>query len=199
MRKIGLVVEETIREAIQNLVSQDGGLPTIPPQRDPAQAVADYLPADATRQALQAGRLQAWLQANIDAVAVTAGPGLIGSLLVGVNTAKALAYALEKPLLGVNHHEGHIAAAWLDHPATERIGALVPLFPALALVVSGGHTLLVEMPASGQFVILGRTRDDAAGEAFDKVARLLGLPYPGGPSIEALAAADYRLQTTDYR
>jgi N6-L-threonylcarbamoyladenine synthase len=117
---------------------------------------------------------------EIDAIAVTVGPGLIGSLLVGVETAKTLSFLWKKPLIPVNHLVAHIYANWLtDSP---------PSFPALALVVSGGHTDLVFMKRHGKLVWIGGTRDDAAGEAFDKSARLLGLPYPGGPSIAASAA-----------
>ena len=125
---------------------------------------------------------------DLDAVAVTYGPGLIGSLLVGVNVAKALAVAHDLPLVGVNHIEGHIYANWLtDAPAPEPLPAEPP-FPLLCLVVSGGHTQLVLMRDHGSYVLLGQTVDDAAGEAFDKVGRLLGLPYPGGPAISAAAA-----------
>lgn len=133
------------------------------------------------------GSLTDWLKNHVDALAVTAGPGLIGSLLVGVATAKSLAYALNKPLLGINHHEGHLMAAWLE-PALAAAGG-VPRLPAVCLVVSGGHTKLVLMNGVGHFEELGRTRDDAVGEAFDKAARLLGLPYPGGPALSRLAAA----------
>ena len=126
---------------------------------------------------------------DLSAVAVTMGPGLAGSLLVGVNLAKALALAHDLPLLGVNHLEGHIYANWLapDPP---------PTFPLVCLIVSGGHTDLVLMQGHGQYRLLGRTRDDAAGEAFDKVARILGLGYPGGPAVERAArgvAPTYRL------
>lgn len=117
---------------------------------------------------------------DIDAVAVTNGPGLVGALLVGVSFGKALAYALGRPLLGVHHMEGHLFAATFEHPAA------VP--PFTALLVSGGHTLIIDVEAWGRYRLLGRTRDDAAGEAFDKVAKLLGLPYPGGPHVERLAA-----------
>ncbi|MGE5126763.1 MAG: tRNA (adenosine(37)-N6)-threonylcarbamoyltransferase complex transferase subunit TsaD, partial [Betaproteobacteria bacterium] len=117
--------------------------------------------------------------ASLDAVAVTQGPGLVGSLLVGVQAAKAIALVHRKPLVPVHHVAGHVQAAFLAH------GEL-PL-PALALVVSGGHTSLYEVPEQGVYRLLGRTRDDAAGEAFDKVAKLLGLGYPGGPVIERLA------------
>ena len=116
---------------------------------------------------------------QIDAVAVTQGPGLVGSLLVGVCAAKALAWQLRLPLLAVNHLEGHIRSVFIEH-------AEVP-FPALALVVSGGHTALYLCPEEGAYHALARTRDDAAGEAFDKVAKLLGLGYPGGPVIDRLA------------
>jgi N6-L-threonylcarbamoyladenine synthase len=125
---------------------------------------------------------------RLDAVAVTYGPGLIGSLLVGVNFAKALAVAHDLPLVGVNHIEGHIYANWLT---TEAAGGdplpPEPLFPLLCLVVSGGHTQLVLMHDHGRYTLLGQTVDDAAGEAFDKVGRLLDLPYPGGPAISAAA------------
>ena len=117
--------------------------------------------------------------ANIDQVAITYGPGLVGALLVGVAAAKALAFAQDVPLIGVNHLEGHIFANFLADPE------LAP--PFLALVVSGGHTALVRVEDYQRFRLLGETRDDAAGEAFDKVARVLGLPYPGGPQIDRLA------------
>ena len=116
----------------------------------------------------------------VDAIAVTQGPGLVGALLVGVCYAKALAAGLGKPLVGVHHLEGHLFAPALEDPDLEP--------PFVALIVSGGHTLLLDVPAWGRYRILGETRDDAAGEAFDKVAALLGLGYPGGPPIEGLAA-----------
>jgi N6-L-threonylcarbamoyladenine synthase len=116
---------------------------------------------------------------DIDAIAVTHAPGLVGALLVGVSYAKALAYATGKPIIGVHHMEGHLFATALEHP-----GATPPF---TALLVSGGHTLLLDVPAWGTYRILGRTRDDAAGEAFDKSAKLLGLPYPGGRHLEELA------------
>jgi N6-L-threonylcarbamoyladenine synthase len=124
---------------------------------------------------------------DLDAVAVTYGPGLAGSLLVGVNTAKGISLGRGLPLVGVNHIEGHIYAHWLE---TETEGAASPenlAFPLLVLIVSGGHTELVLMQDHGQYRRLGATLDDAAGEAFDKVGRLLGLPYPGGPAIEEAA------------
>ncbi len=125
--------------------------------------------------------------AEIDAVAVTYGPGLIGSLLVGVNVAKALAVTHELPLIGVNHIEGHIYANWLSDAGPESALDDEPEFPLLCLVVSGGHTQLVLMSDHGRYALLGQTVDDAAGEAFDKVGRLLDLPYPGGPAISAAA------------
>ncbi len=127
--------------------------------------------------------------AALDAIAVTSGPGLVGSLLVGVNVAKAIAWAKGLPLIGVNHLEAHLYANWLCPPGKEMNdeSAPAPGFPLVCLIVSGGHTDLVLMTAHGQYRILGRTLDDAAGEAFDKVARLLGLGYPGGPAIQAAA------------
>ncbi|MBS1795375.1 MAG: tRNA (adenosine(37)-N6)-threonylcarbamoyltransferase complex transferase subunit TsaD [Acidobacteria bacterium] len=116
---------------------------------------------------------------DLDAVAVTQGPGLIGSLLVGVSYAKALAFGLGVPLVGVNHIEGHVYSVVFDNPPVR--------YPALALIVSGGHTNLFHVPEEGKYKVVSRTRDDAAGEAFDKVGKMLGLAYPGGPVIEKLA------------
>ena len=116
---------------------------------------------------------------DIDAIGVTYGPGLVGALLVGVAEAKAIAYARNLPLVGVHHIEGHVSANYIEHPDLEP--------PFLCAIVSGGHTHLVIVKDYGQFEILGRTRDDAAGEAFDKVARAIGLGYPGGPKIDRLA------------
>lgn len=118
---------------------------------------------------------------DLDGLAVTYGPGLVGSLLVGVSFAKALAYALGLPLAGVHHIEGHIFANFLAHPGVEP--------PLVCLTVSGGHTEIYYMPQIAEYELLGRTRDDAAGEAFDKVARVLGLGYPGGPPIERLSSS----------
>jgi N6-L-threonylcarbamoyladenine synthase len=120
---------------------------------------------------------------SVDAIAVTHGPGLAGALLVGLNVAKGLSFARGTPLIGVNHLEGHVYANWLDVGQPE----LDPSFPLVALIVSGGHSDLVLNAGHGQYRRLGRTRDDAAGEAFDKVARMLGLGFPGGPAIERLA------------
>jgi N6-L-threonylcarbamoyladenine synthase len=129
--------------------------------------------AEALEQAGVAG-------ADVDVVAATIGPGLIGSLLVGVSAAKAYALAWERPFVGVNHLEGHLHAAFLEDPDMA--------LPAVVLLVSGGHTLLIHMDTEGRYRLLGQTIDDAAGEAFDKVARFLGLGYPGGPAIDRLAA-----------
>jgi N6-L-threonylcarbamoyladenine synthase len=118
---------------------------------------------------------------DIDAIAVTHGPGLAGSLLVGTNAAKAIAYSLNLPLIGINHLEGHIYANWLY--------GKIPAFPCLCLIVSGGHSDLILMKDHGQFKKIGQTRDDAAGEAFDKGSRIIGLGYPGGPMIEKAAKA----------
>ena len=118
---------------------------------------------------------------DITAIGVTYGPGLVGALLVGVAEAKAIAYAAHKPLIGVHHIEGHVSANFIENPDLEP--------PFVCLIVSGGHTHLVIVKDYGEFEIIGRTRDDAAGEAFDKIARVMGLQYPGGPEIEELAAA----------
>jgi tRNA N6-adenosine threonylcarbamoyltransferase len=118
---------------------------------------------------------------DIDGIAVTQGPGLIGSLLVGISFAKSLAMVADQPIVGVNHIEGHIYSVVFENPAIE--------YPAVALIVSGGHTTLFLNPEEGHYAVLGRTRDDAAGEAYDKVAKLLGLGYPGGPVIDRLAGS----------
>ncbi len=123
---------------------------------------------------------------NINAIAVTAGPGLITSLMIGVDTARALAFALNIPLIPVNHHEGHLLSAMGAENFKFQISNF-KFFPALGLVVSGGHTMLVLVKKIGQYKILGQTLDDAAGECFDKVAKILALPYPGGPEISRLA------------
>ncbi len=129
-----------------------------------------------TQQALDTAGLTL---SQIDAIAVTAFPGLIGALLVGVNFAKSLAYANQIPLVPVNHVHGHVAAAYLTHPTLEP--------PFLALVVSGGHTSIYRVDSYTDFVTVGSTRDDAAGEAFDKIGRVIGLPYPGGAALDKLA------------
>ena len=118
---------------------------------------------------------------RVDAVAATAGPGLIGALLVGVSAAKSLALAWDRPFIGVNHLEAHLYAGLLDDPSLE--------FPLVVLLVSGGHTMIIEMRGHGDYSVVGRTIDDAAGEAYDKVARYLGLGYPGGPVIDRIASS----------
>lgn len=128
------------------------------------------------RQAMQKADTSA---ADLQGVAYTAGPGLVGALLSGAALARALAYGWKLPVIGVHHLEGHLLAPFLEDPA--------PGFPHLALLVSGGHTMLIEARGIGSYRLLGETRDDAAGEAFDKSAKLLGLPYPGGPQLAALA------------
>ena len=120
------------------------------------------------------------LPSRIDAVAATAGPGLIGALLVGVSAAKSLALVWNKPFIGVNHLEAHLYAGLLDDPTLE--------FPLVVLLVSGGHTMIIHMKGHGDYTVLGRTIDDAAGEAYDKVARYLNLGYPGGPVIDRIAS-----------
>lgn len=145
------------------------------PEQAAREQVKSIIPV--IHEALTTGRRSV---ATIDAIAVTVGPGLIGSLLVGVETAKTLAFAWNKPIVPVNHLIGHIYGNWIDNPSP-------PKFPSLVLLVSGGHTELVLMKGHGQFKLLGATRDDAAGECFDKCGRLLGLPYPYGPFVEKLA------------
>jgi N6-L-threonylcarbamoyladenine synthase len=129
---------------------------------------------------------------DLDGIAVTYGPGLAGSLLVGINMAKALAWVHDLPLIGVNHLEGHVYAGWLLDPGEDEAARPEPVFPLVALVVSGGHTFLAEMRDHLTYRLLGTTVDDAAGEAFDKVGRLLGLGYPGGPAIQAAAEGAVR-------
>lgn len=132
-------------------------------------------------EALQQAAIEA---RQLDGIAVTVGPGLIGGLLVGLSLAKGLALALEKPLIGVHHMEGHLMSPFLEN---EQDMARACTCPFVALLVSGGHTLLLHVQKFGMYHLLGQTRDDAAGEAFDKGARMLGLPYPGGPAVAALA------------
>lgn len=156
--------------------AQTGG---IIPEQAARQQVVSIIPV--IKEALQKANTE---EKQIDKIAVTAGPGLIGSLLVGVETAKTLSFVWKKPIIPVNHLAAHIYANWLEQEP--------PSFPCLALVVSGGHTDLVLMKNHGEFEWIGGTRDDAAGEAFDKTARLLGLPYPGGPAISQKAEKHLR-------
>ncbi len=171
------VVEEG-KEILSNIIAS---------QVDIHARYGGIVPEVASRQHLiavipiiQQAMAQAQAQwSDLDGVAVSIGPGLAGSLLVGVNIAKAIALAQDLPLVAINHLEGHIYANWLEGKS--------PDFPCLCLIVSGGHTDLLLMRRHGDYLPLGRTRDDAAGEAFDKVARILGLGYPGGPAIEQAA------------
>ena len=133
------------------------------------------------RQALRDAEVEA---TDLDGIAATCGPGLVGPLLVGLETGKSMAYALAKPVVGVNHLRGHLSAVYLEHPDNP----VPPPFPHLALLVSGGHTTLFRVDGQASTTLLGSTRDDAAGEAFDKVAKLLGLGYPGGQVVDRLAA-----------
>lgn len=166
------------REVLSNVIESQikihekfGGVVPEIASRNHIEAISEV-----TKEALKKANIS-WNQ--IDVVTCTYGPGLVGALLVGVSYAKALSYALDKPLVGVNHIEGHIAANYLTFPD------LKP--PFLALIISGGHTHLVEVKDYTQFRIMGKTRDDAVGEAFDKVARVIGLGYPGGPKVDHLA------------
>ena len=134
----------------------------------------------------------------IDAIAVTAGPGLEPALWVGINTATALGVLWSIPVIPVNHMEGHILASLLSPKNNNKFTLTTPKFPTLALLISGGHTELVLMPRAGTYKILGQTRDDAVGAAFDKVARMLGLPYPGGPEISRIAETAPKLATPPY-
>lgn len=188
-RNIILAVETSCDETAAAVLADGGNLLSnvISSQIEIHQRFGGVVPEIASRHHLeQVNRLIdiAMLEAEISfadlsAIAVTYGPGLVGALLVGVSTAKALAYSLNLPLVGINHIEGHIYANWLVHRRLE--------FPLLCLIVSGGHTALVLMNDHGKYELLGQTQDDAVGEAYDKVARAMGLGYPGGPLIDQLS------------
>lgn len=175
------VVEDGIR-ILSNVVASSAEMHAagggVIPEVAARQQVVSILPV--VDKALMDAKCQI---TNIDSVAITVGPGLIGSLLVGVEVAKVLALIFKKPIIPVNHLVAHLYANWLEGGPADK----TPKFPALALVVSGGHTDLVLMKDHGKLKWIGGTRDDAAGEAFDKCARILGLPYPGGPAISAIA------------
>jgi N6-L-threonylcarbamoyladenine synthase len=183
-----LGIESSCDETAAAVVATGGRIlsSTVASQLDMHGKYGGVVPELASREHLRAivpTVREALTRANVkleqlNAIAVTEGPGLMGSLLVGITYAKALSFSANVPLIGVNHLEGHIHAAVMEAQ---------PEFPVLALVVSGGHTHLFEVGAGWQYRLLGRTRDDAAGEAYDKVARLLGFPYPGGPVIDQLA------------
>jgi N6-L-threonylcarbamoyladenine synthase len=166
------------RPTIESLVILSQDVHTVFGGVIPEIASREHLTAvvPVTRRALEQAKISA---ADVDAIAVTHAPGLVGALLVGVSYAKALGAALGKPVIGVHHMEGHLFATALEHPDAAP--------PFTALLVSGGHTMLLDVSAWGRYETLGVTRDDAAGEAFDKVAKLLGLPYPGGKHVEQLA------------
>lgn len=166
------------REVLSNVISSQIALHTLYGGVVPEIASRKHI--EKINQVIEAALDEAKVTLDdIDAIGVTYGPGLVGALLVGVAEAKAIAYAARKPLIGVHHIEGHIAANFIEHKELEP--------PFLCLVVSGGHTHLVCVKDYGEFEILGRTRDDAAGEAFDKVARAIGLGYPGGPKIDKVS------------
>ena len=171
----GRVLRSNIISSQANVHSQYGG---VVPELASRQHVRDLTPV--LNQSVSSCGLGL---EDIDVVAVTYGPGLAGSLITGLNAAKAIAFALGKPLVGVNHLEAHIYAAWLtpSNPAED------PGFPLACLVASGGHTDLILMEGHGDYRLIGRTRDDAAGEAFDKAARILGLGFPGGPEIQRVS------------
>lgn len=166
------------REVLSNVISSQIALHTlyggVVPEIASRKHIEKVIPV--VREALSGARMT---MEDIDAVAVTYGPGLVGCLLVGVGTAKAIAFAAQKPLIGVHHIEGHVAANYICHPDLEP--------PFLCLIVSGGHTHIVVVEDYGTYRIIGRTHDDAAGEAFDKIARAIGLGYPGGPKLDKLA------------
>lgn len=166
------------REVLSNIISSQIELHALYGGVVPEIASRKHM--EKINQVVEAALLEAGKNLEeMDAIGVTYGPGLVGALLVGVAEAKAIAYAAGKPLVGVHHIEGHVSANYIEHPE------LKP--PFLCLIVSGGHTHLVVVKDYGKFEILGRTRDDAAGEAFDKVARAVGLGYPGGPKIDEAA------------
>ncbi len=166
------------REILSNVISSQIDLHTLYGGVVPEIASRKHI--EKINQVIESALLESGLTLeNMDAIGVTYGPGLVGALLVGVAEAKALAYAADKPLVGVHHIEGHVSANFIEHPDLEP--------PFMCLIVSGGHTHLVIVRDYGEFEILGRTRDDAAGEAFDKVARAVGLGYPGGPKIDKAA------------
>lgn len=183
----GIIPEQAARQQVKSII------PVI--QQALVEAVNEKVKT--RKQPLSSGHHSFISESNIDAIAVTVGPGLIGSLLVGVETAKTLSYLWKKPIVPVNHLVGHVYANFISEksklPEKLRNGTgksqkpTLPKFPALALVASGGHTDLVFMKSHGKIKWIGGTRDDAAGEAFDKTARLLKLPYPGGPAISAVA------------
>jgi N6-L-threonylcarbamoyladenine synthase len=187
----GIALVEGGRRIVSNVVASQVAL------HAPTGGIVPELAARAHLRWIVPTLDEAWDAAGVSwddvaGVAVTYGPGLAGSLLVGINFAKALAWVHDKPLIGVNHLEGHVYAAWLVDPGEDEAARPEPIFPLVALVVSGGHTFLAEMRDHLTYRLLGSTVDDAAGEAFDKVGRLLGLGYPGGPAIQRAAEGAVR-------
>jgi N6-L-threonylcarbamoyladenine synthase len=177
----GTKILSNIVASSQELHAETGGIIPEVAARQQIKSIIPVLQKAIVKVANNEDGVNKWVEKNIDAIAVTIGPGLIGSLLVGVETAKTLAFLWNKPIIPVNHLVGHLYANWLG-------GNKLPQFPAIGFVVSGGHTDLVVMKDHGKIKWIGGTRDDAAGEAFDKTARILNLPYPGGPSISKSAA-----------
>jgi len=182
----GIAVVDGGRRILSNVVASQVAL------HAPTGGIVPELAARAHLRWIVPTLDEAWSAAgvdwrDIDGIAVTYGPGLAGSLLVGINFAKALAWVHDVPLIGVNHLEGHVYAAWLLDPGEDEAAKVEPIFPLVAIVVSGGHTFIAEMIDHLTYRLLGTTVDDAAGEAFDKVGRLLGLGYPGGPAIQKAA------------
>ena len=187
----GVALVEGGRRIVSNVVASQVAL------HAPSGGIVPEVAARAHLRWIVPALDEAWADAgvgwdDVDGIAVTYGPGLAGSLLVGINFAKALAWVHDKPLIGVNHLEGHVYAGWLLDPGEDEASRPEPPFPLVALVVSGGHTFLAEMRDHLTYRLLGTTVDDAAGEAFDKVGRLLGLGYPGGPAIQRAAEGAVR-------
>ncbi len=187
----GIALVEGGRRLLSNVVASQVAL------HAPTGGIVPELAARAHLRWIVPTLDEAWAAAgvewrDIDGIAVTYGPGLAGSLLVGINFAKGLSWVHDVPLIAVNHLEGHVYAAWLVDPGEDEASKPEPVFPLVALVVSGGHTFLAEMTDHLTYRLLGTTVDDAAGEAFDKVGRLLGLGYPGGPAIQRAAEAAVR-------
>ena len=187
----GVAVIDGGRRILSNVVASQVAL------HAPTGGIVPELAARAHLRWIVPSLDEAWAGAgvdwrDIDGIAVTYGPGLAGSLLVGINFAKALSWVHDVPLIGVNHLEGHVYAAWLLDPGEDETTKQEPIFPLVATVVSGGHTFIAEMTDHLTYRLLGTTVDDAAGEAFDKVGRLLGLGYPGGPAIQKAAEGAVR-------
>jgi len=187
----GVAVIDGGRRILSNVVASQVAL------HAPTGGIVPELAARAHLRWIVPSLDEAWTAAgvdwrDIDGIAVTYGPGLAGSLLVGINFAKALSWVHDVPLIGVNHLEGHLYAAWLLDPGEDEATKRAPILPLVATIVSGGHTFIAEVTDHLTYRLLGTTVDDAAGEAFDKVGRLLGLGYPGGPAIQKAAEGAVR-------